>query len=444
MTTEPSETPKCIKDLEKLFKTEGVKALSSKWLNDNGHRKLYNNVTASGKGVIKALAVKWNVSDELKTRQRVNTVLGRGQVLWDADKIHTTILEIIATHGYIPPAEYLRQNGHGSFVSALYNNNMSYETLQLKYNVVKDPKFWSRDAKWWRSMAEASFANYLYARGVTYKKGELYPEEYGKTYDHKSGNYDVHFMGRNNQWYDVEIWGEKPNGHSEKEYLAKRHDKEEFNKNNPYFIGLSFRSCYSEDALYTILSPHIDISKEPTVFAKESDRKIKSVNWSRIDEVLEQCTFVKEKLGNIPSFSWFSHQGPFKNRPRCDWERDDMRNLYKNISAVGGIRLIRGLLRDTTPSPTLWSQESIITELKRIYKEHGVGPTSLRFRLYRKANSTPAEIALCKEAGRLCAVCDRNFEGKYKEAAARAGIPPPISNVRNEKGQFENINKYKI
>lgn len=59
---------------------------------------------------------------------------------------------------------------------------------------MKSPKFWSRNGMWWRSMAEANFANYLYARGITIKKGERYPDDYGERFNRANSNIHTHLF----------------------------------------------------------------------------------------------------------------------------------------------------------------------------------------------------------------------------------------------------------
>ena len=56
----------------------------------------------------------------------------------------------------------------------------------------------------------------------------------------------------------MEIWAEKPKGHRPERYKKIRNLKEEYNQeNDPYFIGIEFRDCYSDDCRTPILALHI-------------------------------------------------------------------------------------------------------------------------------------------------------------------------------------------
>jgi hypothetical protein len=56
----------------------------------------------------------------------------------------------------------------------------------------------------------------------------------------------------------VESWAEKSKGHRPERYKKIRNLKEEYNQeNDPYFIGIAFCDCYSDDRRTPILAPHM-------------------------------------------------------------------------------------------------------------------------------------------------------------------------------------------
>ena len=55
---------------------------------------------------------------------------------------------------------------------------------------------------------------------------------YSEFADARYGIYDVQFTDFHGNIVDVEIWGDRPNGHGEVHYAKKRETKEAFNAEN--------------------------------------------------------------------------------------------------------------------------------------------------------------------------------------------------------------------
>ena len=99
------------------------------------------------------------------------------------------------------------------------------------------------------SWAEVCWVNYLEAHGIEVVRGGKYPQEYCEKYDKASGRYDPTFTATvgplAGQQMLVEIFGGAPGG--DPDYAKTQAAKEEFNKDNPRFLALSYKDCY-EDA----------------------------------------------------------------------------------------------------------------------------------------------------------------------------------------------------
>ena len=168
--------------------------------------------------------------------------LSKGYITWNEELFDKTTKEIIKNYGFIPPAGYLRNNGYQSYMTYFYSKNYTYESINKKYNVYRNPKLNSRNGMYWKSMAEACFSNFLYTRGINHIHGEKYAIEY-KLCTGRNGYFDCHFIATEGDYkdkkIDVEIWGDNPGGHVKQSYALKRKEKEEFNKDNPCLLYAS-------------------------------------------------------------------------------------------------------------------------------------------------------------------------------------------------------------
>jgi len=340
--------------LKDLHKKEGICALSCKWLFNNGYKKLYNNIVI-GKGYhkikLECLAKEWGVYDEWE-KQRHKLMVRNDQQQWTLEIFYQKTKELIEEHGFVPAAEYLRKNGYGTYITYMYSQKITMVDLQKKYNF-KKTKWISKNDMYWLSHAECCLANFLYSRGIEIKNGEKYPDEYSKTTGRKYGIYDMHFKAISNdfenKWVNVEIWGDRPNGHSEIEYAIKRKQKESYHENDNLFLGISYKSCYTEDSLKNILNKYIGVI-EPYIFKDERDKLFQTTQWTIKDIVIKECKYIMKQNNNIlPSEGWFRLRkgGIYENRKIEDWEKDikiNLNTLSVYIKQCGGIRKIRELL----------------------------------------------------------------------------------------------------
>lgn len=412
--------------LENLYKTFGLTALSYKWLRDNYHIKVYNTLAITYNLKLEEISKLWNVHSEWKLQRYEMKLKSRGVQNWTDEFFDSKMKEVLRIYNFLPSGEFLRENGYGSLVSAIYKKGLTWEILQKRYNVVKQSKYWSRNGLFWNSMAEASMANFLYSRGIIFKKGERYPLEYCEMSDGKYAYalFDIHFKSKDDKWIDVEIWGDTPNGHQKKEYAEKRKNKEKFNKNNPNFLGLSYKDCYNESKLISILKTYLEFPEVATVFANENDKKVKSTHWSQMDEVLEMCKHIIDKNGSIPPEDWLRCRGKYKNRIRNDWEKKyNLSSLSVYIKNVGGMRLVRSLLNDNESSTIKWSTELIVDEIKDIFETYKKSPQQLSGELCIKKNKKVEDVLLLNRIHRILGACSNHFKNGYRGACEAAKIP---------------------
>ncbi|MEI7817350.1 MAG: hypothetical protein WCI45_09190, partial [Desulfuromonadales bacterium] len=154
---------------------------------------------------------------------------------WSTFRLSFTIIK---EFGYLPPAEWLRKNGYGTLVTSLYASGSTFAHLRNELKANESSSFViSKNGMRWRSHPEASFSNFLYARGIEHELGRKYPDDYAAYSGRNYGYFDVQFLDKSKRWCDVEIWGEKPNGHRENFYALKRKIKENYNMKNPRFLG---------------------------------------------------------------------------------------------------------------------------------------------------------------------------------------------------------------
>ncbi len=304
------------------------------------------------------------------------TINGKVHHRWSWKRIIDETQAIVDELGFLPPAQWFQTNGKATLVAALYYMDKTWNDLRAHFNCYENSDFVeSRNGMRWRSHPEASLSNYLYARGIEHKPGEKYPKEYGKQSDQSYGYYDLHFKSSNNMWIDVEIWGDKPKGHQEHLYRKKRTQKEEFNKTNPYFLGLHYSDCYEDSKLDALLVSYIG-QVEPYIFDKPTDKILQPTHWSNADELIEFCKQIAKQQsdGIFPTEDWLRKRGKFKDREGP---------TYNTVSIyikkwIGGVRKLREILGQEEYSTTTWTKEKAIAEYRAWFDNYGFTPGQAR------------------------------------------------------------------
>lgn len=358
-----------ISHCESIYLEKGISSLSY----PNFPRKLYFVLYRRGISLKKLINLLELEQEYLEFRI--------AQKLWSWKKIVSEANKIVKKEGFLPPAEWFRENSLSGLVFAVYGLGKTWGDLRNEFHSFEHSTFvMSRNGLRWLSHAEASLSNFLFARGIIHRKGRKYPDDYSTKTGLKYGMYDLEFQDLKNKWIFVEVWGEKPLGHQEKKYAYKKHLKEEYNKNNVNFLGINFRDCYNEPRLESILKPFIGKIK-PFVFKKQFDSEIPSTHWSNVDEMLTFCIdLAKKQPKNIfPTEEWLRKRGKWKNRPG-----ESYNTLAVYIKTwVGGIRKLRSLLGQPENSTVSWSKELVLSEFKSFYNKYGLTPGTVRTRFRR-------------------------------------------------------------
>ena len=328
------------------------------------------------------------------------------------------VLPIKKSEGRLPPALWFQKNGQASIVAALYNLGHTWDELREAVGDFTDSNFvQSRNGLRWLSHAEASLSNFLYARGIEHKKGERYDKSFADFSDARYAIYDLHFLGKNREWCDVEVWGDKPNGHNEEQYAKTRASKEAFNSDNTNFLGIQHADCYEEEKLGTILYPYIG-NVAPFQFDKPTDPLIHSTHWSNADELLEFCTALASKMPNreFPTEEWLRKRGKWSDR---DGETYNTLSVYIK-QWLGGIRNLRKLIGQAEVSTQQWDKGHALAAYKAFYEKHELTPQQLRHKNRRKADFSVSEEDVL-EATRIASAVQK-YAGGASAANESLGI----------------------
>lgn len=309
---------------------------------------------------IKDIVRHLGIEEEYQEKRK--RVTSGGDVLdsWSWARVLRELDDVVDEAGFLPTAGALRQSGYGSLVQYVYDSGKSWADLRSHYNSDTGSSFVeSRGGHRWRSHPEASLANFLYARGIRHKVGERYPADYETFSGRAYGMYDLHFVASDGRWIDVEIWGDKPNGHAVRDYAKKRQMKEAFNRRNPNYLGIEFEDCYHDESLSRILEPYIG-EIEPFIFSEPSDKLLQTAHWSNADELLDACRQLASQQpdGIFPTEEWLRKRGKWAARPGPP---------YNTISVyikkwIGGVRNLRKILGQEHASTMVWDSQKATRE----------------------------------------------------------------------------------
>jgi hypothetical protein len=400
-----------------LYAKDGVSALSYPSL--KAIPKLYFHLYANGlpqKTLLQELGIATDYKQHLTSRPYKYGDSTRSRWTWDALVERANAIK--SAEGRLPPALWFQTNGHAAFVQALYNLGHTWDQLREAVGDFTDSNFvQSRNGLRWLSHAEASLSNYLYARGIEHKKGERYKVGFAAMSPSKYAIYDLHLKGKDGYWFDVEVWGDKPNGHAEDRYALVRQAKEKFNAGNLRFIGIHHSECYSDGKLDAILHEAIGVIK-PFQFDKPTDALIYSTHWSNADELLDFCKDLASKMprGEFPAEDWLRKRGKWAGR---DGEAYNTLSLYIK-QWLGGIRNLRKLIGQSDVSTLQWDKPSAIAAYKAFYERHGLTPNQARTKSRKDAEGAiSSDVAA--EAIRIASAIEK-YAGGSDAVMAELGI----------------------
>lgn len=334
---------------------------------------------------------------------------------WSWERVLTEARAVKDRLGHLPPGQWFQQNGMGSLVFAVYDCGKTWETLREALDCFATSNFvQSRNGLRWKSHPEASLSNFLHARGIQHKVGLRYAESISQVSDLARAYYDLHFVDNQRRWIDVEIWGDKPNGHGEEDYARKRSIKEAFHSQSSTFLGISHKECFEEDKLSAILRPYIG-TIEPFVFDKKTDALLYSTHWSNADELIEFCRQLAEQQPDkvFPSESWLRKRGKEAKR---DGPTYNTLSIYIK-KWIGGVRKLRSILGQSEHSTIVWDRETAIAHYKAFFEQHSITPSQAKSRNRRP--TMPAADLLYAQS--ICHAVE-TYAGGVKALNAALGI----------------------
>ena len=375
--------------LDAVYRSEGFEGLSFNRLNE---LKLYYPLYGLGWNQQKICHRYGMTIEEWKLRRKKMQNQSSGRIDWDENKVYEIYDELVQHYGYVPTAVEVRNEfpQYGSIFGVMSQLKITFDDIRGKYPESKyGPNFnqisttidgkpirgFKNRTRWtesvngmrWHSRAEASVSNFLYARGITHKKGELYGEEYSSNSDYSRGWFDIHFEAQDGRIIDLEIWG-----NMDEDYAKKRKVKEEFNSNNPNFLGIDFDDC-TELGLTEAFEPYIGII-EPYIFDKPEHRVIQTSFWTDADEVIETCRWLASQQpdGRFPPESWLRKRGKYSDRPG---ETYNTLGVYI-VRYVGGFMNLRRILGESNERHLKWTRESVLVALDEWMEEYETPPTA--------------------------------------------------------------------
>lgn len=399
-----------------LYIQDGIEALSFSSLKK--HQSLYANLYRVGlpqKYLISALGL----DNEYHIYSRSQPLKRRGRIAqrWTWERIVDEAKAVRNQHSQLPPAAWFQANGHASLVAAVYYLGKSWELLREAIGDFEQSSFVeSRNGLRWRSHPEASLSNFLHARGIEHKRGVRYPEDYAQHSIAKYAYYDLHFLSKNGEWVNVEIWGDKPHGHSEERYKEKRKEKEAYHSGKSNFVGIHFNDCYNDEKLSRILEHFIGLVK-PFRFDKPTDIHIQSSHWSNADELLDACRKLADSVpdGKFPTEEWLRKRGKWADR---DGDPLNTMSVYIKLW-LGGVRNLRKLLGQGHQSTMMWNKESATRAYKEFYETYGMPPTQYKYLCDSGDKSVSPEVE--KKASNICSAV-RKYAGGVEVLNYELGI----------------------
>lgn len=361
-----------LETVRRIYEAHGITALASTALGKQPG-KLYHHLREAGIDQSTLLRELGLTEEYAAWRIAKRTYRGVPQTRWTWEKIVATAKDIKNREGDLPTMTWFRENGYSSLSSGVFRSGHNWEDLRSAVECFTTSHFReSRNGMRWRSHPEASLSNFLYARGITHKRGERYAPGYAEQSGRHYGILDMHFISNAGTWMDVEVWGDELNGLSGGRYQATRAFKEKWQSNNPNFLGIPYRHCLSDAKLTAILKPYIGVI-EPFQFDKPIDREIETSLWSNADDLLETCREFAAQMpdGIFPGEGWLRKRGKYTDRPGPTYNTLAIRvNQW-----LGGTRHLREILGHGQASTTAWTKDKAIAAWQDFHQRHGLSPS---------------------------------------------------------------------
>ena len=290
------------------------------------------------------------------------------------EQIVEEVRSIGAQQSSLPTMDWFRKNGHSGLISEIFRRGHTFEDVRAAIGDFSTSNFrTSRVGIRWRSHPEASLSDFLFARGITHRRGERYDDEYAKASGRHHGHYDIHFTTPDGREIDVEIWGGLDTL-SGGRYSKVRAAKEAFRMGDTNFLGIEYLACLSDEKLTTILKPFIGII-DPFCFEKAHDPSIETSHWTDADALLETCRqLAAQQLdGVLPNEQWLRKRGKYADRAGP---------IYNTIAVrinqwLGGTRNARTLIGQAEHSTEDWTAEKAVAAWREFEATYGYTPTQI-------------------------------------------------------------------
>jgi len=343
---------------------------------------------------------------------------GKVQPTWTWEQAVARAKEVTSLHGSLPTLEWFRHrdNGLTSLPNGVFRTGHTWQDLRDAVGDLSIGAFVeSRNRMRWRSRPEACLSDFLHARGIEHKAGRRYDDGYAEVSGKRYGLYDLHFVGQDGRWIDVEVWGNL-DALSEGGYSRTKAQKQAWHEGNAQFVGIEHNDCMSDARLTEILRPYIgDIA--PFRFERPHDPVIQTTHWSGADELLATCKEFAARMpdGIFPSEDWLRKRGKYANR---EGETYGTLAHYVNLW-IGGTRNVREFLGQSHASTTKWSPELALSRWQHFEATYGVSPSQCLSPGWRK--KMPREVV--NEASAIYAAASRH---NVRDAARQGMLRHPV------------------
>ena len=413
---------------QKLAQENGADVFFLTWLKHHNFGHWFNQGKALGIS-LQDLAAEFGyheASDEIKRRSDIKKKSQPAKA-WSLERLDRETKSIIEKWGAIPPLDVLSKAGYGGYANGLAFAKISIQQQREKYSVDK-LELRSIDFQYWLSSCEAAVANFLLSRGVLVKPGKHYPIEYGDNYDASFGIYDMHFEieseSMKNEEALIEIWGVGGKSlESREKYEKTRKSKEDFNKDNPYFIGIECKDAINDEQLEKIFVPFIGI-KQITKHHQDFPQ-LPPTRWSIADGVMKLAKHIIKNIpgGVFPGPDWLRRKNKFIGRKIFEWELKSYEHFIDNIYLTGGFRKLREALGQGNENKNVsWTKERVIDEFQAIYKEFNKTPAAAASHLARSIEEFDEEQIAWRRRIHNAVMNCRNTHGGHRAACLAAGL----------------------
>ena len=386
------------------------------------------------KAQLMVLTASYNASNLARSIKHIvpllfcRSMVRRTRTDWTMQMVDEQINIILEKYHCIPPLAILREKGWSGMFQWLRKQSVTMGQLREKYQKYAALHLQARNGKIYRSYAEMCFVDFLWARNITFKDGEVYPEEYNEQSGQHHGVFDFHFESVDGRMIDVEIFGGARTGgqDAQKEYKRIRQAKEIFNADRSNFLAIEYDDCYDENKLINILEPFLG-RPHPSNILNAYDANIPSVFWSLADQVLTEAEDIASHFEDrsLPAQHWFNRIELYADRVIQPWEQAKWGVFLSKTKRIGGLNKLRSMMGRGQKNRHDWTRDEVLHVFREMYCKYQKSPSALMKILSDKQSLSPEEAEDLKRVnGAKCASTRKTlFPLGYKQACEMAEIP---------------------